>query len=249
MPTRIVQLTDCHLYAALDGAKRGFRSWDSLRAVLDAVASEQADLLLLTGDLSEDGSPASYRRLAAWLAELGLPLRALPGNHDDPEAMAAALPKGCMERVLDLGPWRSVLLHSRVPGQVGGALAAAELERLAAAADAPTHLLVALHHHVLPVGSAWIDALGLEDPPALRAQLARCSGVRAVLSGHIHQEADQLADGIRYLTCPSTCWQFLPGSATFTIDPRPPGYRVVELADDGSLATRVERVRHAQDGS
>jgi 3',5'-cyclic-AMP phosphodiesterase len=41
------------------------------------------------------------------------------------------------------------------------------------------------------------------------------------------------------MATPATCAQFVPGSADFAIDDRPPGYRVLELMPDGSIATEV----------
>jgi Icc protein len=44
---------------------------------------------------------------------------------------------------------------------------------------------------------------------------------------------------VRLLSTPSTCAQFVPRSDGFAIDRRPPGYRWLELRDDGSLSTDV----------
>ena len=50
------------------------------------------DLLLATGDLSEDGSRTSYLALRNYLKPLGIPVLALPGNHDDPGLLAEVFP-------------------------------------------------------------------------------------------------------------------------------------------------------------
>jgi Icc protein len=44
---------------------------------------------------------------------------------------------------------------------------------------------------------------------------------------------------VRYLCTPSTCMQFKPRDPGFVVDDRPPGYRVVDLLDDGGIATEV----------
>ena len=62
------------------------------------------------------------------------------------------------------------------------------------------------------------------------------SNVRGVLWGHVHQSLDSFVHGVRFMATPATCAQFLPGSADFAIDNRPPGYRVLELMPDGAIA-------------
>jgi Icc protein len=44
---------------------------------------------------------------------------------------------------------------------------------------------------------------------------------------------------LRLLSTPSTCAQFRPGSDSFAIDERPPGYRWLDLRADGRLDTEV----------
>ena len=61
----------------------------------------------------------------------------------------------------------------------------------------------------------------------------------ACLWGHVHQSLDSFVHGVRFMATPATCAQFLPRSAEFAIDNRPPGYRVLELRHDGSIATEV----------
>jgi Icc protein len=94
----------------------------------------------------------------------------------------------------------------------------------------------------VPVGSRWIDPIGVRNPEAFFAVLDRFPQVRAVLWGHIHQEYDQLRNGVRLLASPSTCVQFAPGSEEFQVDKEAPGYRWLRLHADGSLETGVSRV-------
>ena len=54
----VVQLSDSHLFANADGRLLGMKTDDSLQQVMRAVATEQPniDLLLCSGDISQDGS-------------------------------------------------------------------------------------------------------------------------------------------------------------------------------------------------
>ena len=57
----LVQLSDSHLFGEADGALLGMNTRDSLQKVIDLVLAQQPqiDLVLATGDLSQDGSFAS----------------------------------------------------------------------------------------------------------------------------------------------------------------------------------------------
>jgi Icc protein len=100
-------------------------------------------------------------------------------------------------------------------------------------------VLVCLHHPPVPVGSAWLDGVGLQNGAALLEVLDRNPQVRGVIAGHVHQEFDQQRGALRLLTTPSTCAQFTPRMQHCVMDQRPPGYRRLSLHEDGTLATRV----------
>jgi Icc protein len=100
-------------------------------------------------------------------------------------------------------------------------------------------VLVCLHHQPMPMEAAGLDALGLRDAEPFMALVRRHPQVRAVVWGHAHQAFDVFRDGVRYLCAPSTCMQFKPRDPGFVIDDRPPGYRVIDLHDDGGIATEV----------
>lgn len=246
-PVLLVQLSDSHLFAEEDGKLLGMDTCDSLAKVIERIQTEQPqiDLILASGDLSQDGSLASYQRFRDLSAQLNAPTRWFPGNHDELPAMQQACAgSDLLQPVVDLGHWRIILLDSSIPGAVPGYLADDQLELLERAlSEAPErHHLVCFHHHPVSIGCRWMEPIGLRNPEALFAVLERHPQVRAVLWGHIHQEFDQQRGGIRLLASPSTCVQFAPGSEEFQVDTTAPGYRWLRLHADGRLETGVSRV-------
>ncbi len=144
---------------------------------------------------------------------------------------------------LRLGGWQILMLDSVVPGEEGGHLANAELKRLEHALDdGEGHVLICLHHQPLPVGSAWIDTMALDNGDAFFRILDRCPRVRGVVWGHIHQEFDGRHGDVRLLASPSTCVQFSPRTNDFQVDMAPPGYRHLALLPDGRIHTEVKRL-------
>lgn len=246
-PAFLVQLSDSHLFGEVHGTLLGMNTRDSLQKVIELVRVQQSqiDLLLATGDLSQDGTLASYQQFRELTRQLDAPARWIPGNHDEPQIMAeAAVQSALLDSVVDIGNWRVTLLDSAVPGSVPGYLQDEQLQLLARSlSEAPErHHLVCLHHHPVSIGCAWMEPIGLRNPEAFFEVLDRFPQVRAVLWGHVHQEIDQLRNNVRLIASPSTCIQFEPGSEDFKVGEQAPGYRWLRLLPDGRLETGVERV-------
>jgi Icc protein len=241
---RLVQITDTHLLAAPGGELRGVATLPALRAVLARAGRdiERADAVLVTGDVVHD-EPHAYAHFRHEFEDLGKPVLCIPGNHDDPAAMRLALGTGPFQvgGHADIDGWRIVLLDSVLPGAAGGGLAASELEALEHALDtaAGRHVLVALHHHPVAMSSLWLDEIGLANAAEFFAVIERHADVRAIVWGHVHQAFDAMRGGVRLLSSPSSCTQFTPHMDRFSVDTRPPGYRMLQLAADGGISSEV----------
>jgi Icc protein len=170
----------------------------------------------------------------------------LPGNHDDRAAMEAAGGSHRLPGTILAGNWQLVMLDSQVPGEVGGELGAVELAHLKAcleeAAAAGLHVLICLHHQPVTIGCGWLDEQMVADAADFFAVVDEFDCVRGILWGHVHQEVDTVRSDVRLLASPSTCVQFAPGCENFKADDKPPGYRWLDLAPDGGIATGVSRV-------
>jgi 3',5'-cyclic AMP phosphodiesterase CpdA len=205
---RILHVSDPHIGRGEDLA--------ALHAVRDLAAELRPDLLVATGDLSHRGRPDQLRRSAEILRDLGLPLLAVPGNHDIPytfparytrtfahweHAFGETEPLHASDSLVVVGlnsvrPWR----------QQGGALGAEQLARAATRLrDAPAgaYRVVALHHHLAapPWPSPRKKPIRHRDD-VLEALVE--AGAELVLSGHVHQAAlaerrefEALEDGSR----------------------------------------------------
>lgn len=248
LPLLIAQITDTHLLAEVERKLLGFPTTDSFQAVLSLLAELQPrpDILLLTGDLSHDGSHKSYERLQDLLVPLEIPTYWLPGNHDSLPVMQQVLkqPPISPNKSFQAGGWHFLLLNSWVPGSVYGQLDRVCLEwlefRLQLIGNKPT--LIGLHHPLCLVDSDWLDTSTLRNPEDFFAIIDRYPQVKLVVFGHIHQEFNYQRYEVCYLGSPSTCFQFKPKSVGFALDEAQPGYRLLALYPDGTYKTRIERI-------
>jgi 3',5'-cyclic-AMP phosphodiesterase len=256
----IVQITDIHLLADLEATLWGIKTEDSFRAVLAEVANLdlQPDLLILTGDLTQDGDRAAYERLRDTLMPLAIDTYCLAGNHDDlvllPDILkgdhlfaANAADLNLATRRIERGNWQFLFLNSVIVGEVDGWLSDENLtwleRQLQTYPDQPA--LIAFHHPALPIGCAWMDCIALRNQQEFWQICDRFPQVQVVINGHAHQEFDLLYETARnqihYFVTPSTCIQFKPNTPKFQIDLRSPGFRLLSLFPDGKVETKVYR--------
>ena len=249
LPRKLVQITDCHLSADPSTVLRGGHPDARLNAVVEhLVRVDPPDLVVVTGDISNDGSLASYRRFHRYLRRLRCPVHCLPGNHDRPDRLRRSLsrrPCHVVKTVRYRG-WLLCFLDTTVPGRCGGHLRQAEWARIEARLrrhpGIPT--LLFLHHPPLPCGSRWMDeAMLLDNPERLFDGLRDHPQVRALIWGHIHQPFESSSrNGIQCWAAPATAMQFRSQSPDFATDDAPPAYRRIRLHADGRLESEVVAV-------
>lgn len=248
MVYHVLHISDCHLVAA-GQLLLGVDTQASLQAVLrQALAEREPDAVIASGDLAHDPMPQVYTRFVDTLRSYtNAPLLCLPGNHDVMAAMQAAeMPMAPVE----VGPWSLVGLDSHEDDAPRALVTDMDRNAVASAfALAPgAHCLVATHHPLVAVNCPWLDQDRIQNPEELLEWLSERSAIdgaarlRCVVFGHTHQVVDDVCSGVPVFGAPSTCFQFAPDSATFSIDALPPGYRWLALSADGGVESQVCRV-------
>lgn len=247
-PVRIAQISDIHLYNEKHKTLLGVTTYDSYHAVINLLKQQDPppDLILLTGDLTQDASDEAYIQVAQELKDLNLPVYCIPGNHDENTEMRRVYPlyQVSVQKNIILDHWQLILLNSQKEGAVEGFLNDSQIDFLKECLEAyPEHrAIVTFHHQPLPVGCAWLDKIGLTNADVLWETLKSYPQVHTILCGHVHQEFEGKKQGIHVYSVPSTCIQFKRNSDQFALEELPPGYRFLELYPDGELKTKVCRV-------
>jgi len=240
---RIAQISDCHLPGDPELGYRGVDSHQGLQALLETVSTLSPHLILATGDLSEDASAASYQTLRAYFKSTGLPVLALPGNHDDAGLLAETFSGSPVDdmAVSDHGAWQVIRLNSCIEGRPEGRLTERSLEQLKWQLLVAPHRprLIALHHQPVPVGSPWIDKYRLSEPEAFLKLIDQTPGIKAVVWGHVHQVYDATRGSVAMLGGPSSSINSKPGMQKFTADTLGPTCRWLNLEADGTIRNGI----------
>jgi 3',5'-cyclic AMP phosphodiesterase CpdA len=240
MSVRLIHLSDIHF---------GCENTAAVAATRDYILAHPADLVVVTGDITQAGARCEFRAARAWLSTLpGAQLRA-PGNHDTPYwnlVSRLAWPWRRYSRFLGPAAFASfqspglavVSLNTARGAQLRlnwskGQLRLKDAKRAAALLRAANGLRVVICHHPLTevtgepmTGLVWGGAAGSEVLAGAEADL--------VLTGHVHMPfayALPFGDGRTYAA----------GASTLSLRERgcPPGFSVIESDESHILVTAL----------
>lgn len=216
MTARILQLSDTHVVA--DGSL-AYGRVDTGACLARAIRRIQAlereigeiDAVLVTGDLTDRGTPAEFNRFLDLIEELPAPVLAIPGNHDARGPMRRALGLGGAEDApihlsQRIGDLAVIAIDTTVPGTPGGEITA---EAAGFLEDALTEAgtmaaLVALHHPPFATGIGHMDRIGLAGSDRLARIVAAHSADLRIVCGHVHRTIAGACGGRTALIAPST---------------------------------------------
>lgn len=256
----VLHITDFHLCYEDTGKKSCYNCHSRFEKSLQQALSEPInyDLILVTGDLVSEIDTRIYDKIFERLRQTNIPFACVAGNHevtaelggDDIPFLERQLvahqpdPRLLNQHVIETDYWQLLLLDSSHPGKISGLLDNDVLHWLRTQLSNNTKpALVALHHHVVPMQSAWIDAHILKNADELWQVLFDFEHVKVVTFGHVHQEFYDKINNISLYATPSTTYQFKPKQDKFAIDfEAKSGYRIFNLCSDGSHSSEVKRL-------
>lgn len=199
---------------------------------------QQPDLLLITGDLVDQGHPDEYAHLKEILAPLTYPMLFVPGNHDDRQAMQQAFTHllvkpgaGYWQFCHKEADWpiRIIGLDTVDPGQSGGMLCAERLGwfEAALAQDQHTPTLVMMHHPPFVTGIGHMDDIGLTGKEAFVQLVRQHDHIELIICGHLHRNIRSQVGGRAVMTAHSTAHTVqldIARNASAMFNMEPPGY-------------------------
>lgn len=244
-PIRLVQISDSHLFKDTQRTLLGLNTEQSFLTVLDLILQQQPaiDLLLTTGDIAQQPDIDTYQRYLSHTSQIQAPHFCVQGNHDLDHPFHQSVTRNQLPCEVVIGNWCCILLDSSVDHEIAGSFSPETLQYVEAALQRQhdKHVLIAMHHNPIAVGSAWLDQHMLKNSQQFLDLIYQYSQVKVVIHGHVHQAFQRDINNILFLACPSTSLQFKPLSQTFGIDDVNPGYRWFDLFPDGQLQTGIAR--------
>ncbi|MEM0990941.1 MAG: phosphodiesterase [Pseudomonadota bacterium] len=250
MPTRsggllkIIHLTDLHL-PAVGKDLWGLDSYGRADAILTDIAEGHSDaaFMVITGDLTDGGDAGAFAWLWNRLQSLPFETVLMIGNHDDREAMRAALPnlpddgQGFAQGIRDTAEGRFIFLDTFKGDGSAGLYCQARRQWLASRlAEHPGPHRIFMHHPPFDVGIPYMDRIKLEDAEAF-ADVLNGHDVRHIFFGHIHRPCVVSWQGITCTALPGTNHQVpLDRARTGTAySVEPPMYGVVLIDGETTI--------------
>lgn len=252
----IAQITDLHVRPPGMTAN-GFVEVNAMleAAVASLLSQTRApDLVLATGDLTDNGLIEEYQELRRILAPLPMPVYLIPGNHDRRENIRAVFPDhgylpgaGFLQYVVDGWPVRLIGLDSVIAGRTEGELCADRLtwldRTLAEAPDRPT--VIFMHHPPFDTGILAMDRIKCGGGEAMAEVVRRHPNVERVLCGHHHRPIQRRWAGTMGSIAPSTAHQVMLNfidAQDSRIRMEPPGYHLHLWTAGSGLITHMAYV-------
>lgn len=223
-----IQITDTHIVAPgtlvcgrSDTAQALRRAVETINAKLPLW--EGIDCAIVTGDLTDHGTPEEYAHFLSIMDDLALPWIAIPGNHDQRAPMRAALSDapwmpstGPVHWVRDFGAFSVIGLDTLLEGAHHGMLCEEGMDfldtTLAAIGDQPA--IVATHHPFMHAGLPAMDADNLRNGAAMITRLGAHPGPVRMLSGHVHRAVTGQIGRVTCQIAPATCHAVLTDHRT-----------------------------------
>jgi len=255
----IAQITDTHVGFEPEAGDEEFNYLRFCMAIDHLLAqSVKPDLLILTGDLADNGAPDSYERFKQPLARCDFPIHVMTGNHDNRDRLLDAFPDcptadGFMQYAIEVGDLRIVCLDTLQHGRHGGAFCEARAAWLAAelAAHPDTPTLIVMHHPPVIAGIDWMDPRPDEAwLQRFRACITGQSQIVGIACGHLHRPVSSVFEGIPVAVTPAVApavsldlrpVDFHKADGRGIVDAEPPAY-ALHRWKNGNLVSHVQPV-------
>jgi predicted phosphodiesterase len=240
---RVALLSDPHVNRATNGMDATFRP--HFEKAIAQVNAAKVDLVLIAGDLTQDGKPEECADFKMFVKQFRAPVFFVPGNHDVGHKFNSGHTNGTIttERVAawerTFGPswFAKKRAGVRVLG-INSSLLGSGFERekamwkflegeLAGPGSRPTILF--MHYPLFLKNPDEPGGEYFNTEPAPRARLLHLleqGGVKIVLTGHTHRSVVNRRDGILFLTTPPISFGLPRGK-------QPEGWTLVTIFKNG----------------
>lgn len=208
-------------------------SFERLKTVItDVMTVSSIDLIVISGDICDEGSADDYALLRKYFDSLSVPVLVTLGNHD----IRPAFYEGWFQEkkdepyleVMKTGEITWISFDNSLHGKPCGYVDEERLSWLRKQLKENNNCIVIMHHQFpdLP------GIPGMEGGEKVRKVLGEHKPV-AVLNGHTHWISNEVIDGVSYFTAPSISFRAVNEDDGSIIFSQSCGYRVYSVSADG----------------
>jgi len=242
----LAQFSDSHLFACPEQKHHGAPVSENLKRVCQHISQDKnIDLVIFTGDLTQDHSEASYQLFVDIVKEFltHLPIFYLAGNHDDVALLNTYL-KGSpfvQKNLIENEYWQFHLINSKSKTPAG-TISPLQLANITSETKPDKFQFFFMHHHPKNV-DYFIDRHGLENQYHFWDWLENQANVKGIACGHVHRAMTFNVNisqcSVPVFTCPATSIQFAKHPNELVAEATSPAYRTLTFDKDGTIATNV----------
>lgn len=229
----IAHITDLHIGGGSD-LVQGINVRENLRKALYSESVEAADLILLLGDLTDDGSIDGYEFVKSEMERRNKPWFFILGNHDDLKNCFTVFDKqkdcpfkDSYDYTFDFEGRHFICIDSS-----NGKITDDQLEWLKTeAAKTEEEVFLLTHYPPCICGHKFMDSrFALKDIEKIQSVLASIKNLKYIFCGHYHAKFDvTLPSGQIVHVAPPTQMQIDPEQVNFSLKTSNPAWQVVHF--------------------
>ena len=248
---KLIQLSDLHLVPPGKLTSKVLDTNSILEETINEIVRKKdyfgkIEALVVTGDVSDDGSIESYLSAHEKLIKLNVPVLVIPGNHDlrNPmrevfnEHVEFSTKSSQFDWVFKYEETVIVGLDSLVEGENFGFLEKTSLEFLSnqLSIHNGSDIVLLIHHPPIKTGIYFMDKIGLTNSSDLSECLKATNRPVRILCGHVHGVYHGLLGIHPVVSAPSVCSAFEFNRKKFApvgFNRGPTGYAYLETSSNG----------------
>ena len=248
---KLIQLSDLHLVPPGKLTSKVLDTNSILEETINEILRKKdyfgkIECLVVTGDISDDGSIESYLSAHEKLIKLNVPVLVIPGNHDlrNPmrevfnEHVEFSTHSSQFDWVFKYEETVIIGLDSSVEGENFGFLEKTSLEFLSnqLSIHNGSDIVLLIHHPPIKTGIYFMDKIGLTNSSDLSECLKVTNHPVRILCGHVHGVYHGLLGIHPVVSAPSVCSAFEFNRKKFApvgFNKGPTGYAYLETSSNG----------------
>lgn len=232
----IAQLSDIHIGGGSDFVQ-GIDVRENFREALYSPSVDKADLVFLSGDLTDDGSLDGYEFVKREMERRNKPWRFILGNHDDFTNCFKVLDKGVecpfentYDYTFEFNGYNFICLDT-ANGNVSENQKVWLVEQ---AAKVKGEVFLITHYPPCICGHKFMDSHhSMIDPDGFQKLLATIKNLNTIFCGHYHTQFDiKLPSGQAVYVAPPTQMQIDPQQENFFLKTSRPAWQLIHFGEN-----------------